>query len=64
MLVHRRLRQERVAERAAGTWIGIVVQALGFSVIWTMRRGAGALGAPATPLLNALAGPRRAGEQG
>jgi protein-S-isoprenylcysteine O-methyltransferase Ste14 len=39
MFAHRRLRAERVAERAPGTWLGIVVQAAGFSLVWTMRRG-------------------------
>jgi protein-S-isoprenylcysteine O-methyltransferase Ste14 len=55
MLVHRRLRQERVAERAAGTWVGIVIQALGFSAIWTLRRAAGTPAEPAASLLAALA---------
>ena len=40
MLVHRQLKSERLADRAPGTWLGIVVQALGFSAIWMMRRGA------------------------
>jgi protein-S-isoprenylcysteine O-methyltransferase Ste14 len=40
MLVHRRFRSERLAERAPGTWLGIIVQALGFSAIWTLRRAA------------------------
>jgi protein-S-isoprenylcysteine O-methyltransferase Ste14 len=39
MLVHRRLKSERLADRAPGTWLGIIVQALGFSAIWTLRRG-------------------------
>ena len=43
MLVHRRLRNEGVAERAPGTWFGIFVQAIGFSVIWMMHRGAESL---------------------
>jgi len=40
MLVHRRLKAERLADRAPGTWAGIIVQAFGFSAVWTLRRAA------------------------
>ena len=43
MLVHRRLKSERLADRAPGTWLGILVQALGFSAVWSFHRAAGAL---------------------
>jgi protein-S-isoprenylcysteine O-methyltransferase Ste14 len=43
MLVHRRLRNEKVAERALGSWTGIFIQAIGFSVIWMLRRAPGSL---------------------
>src|SRR5512132_1578435 len=55
MLIHRRLRRERVAERAPGTWLGIFVQAAGFSVVWTMHRGAESLPQGAIVLLTGLA---------
>lgn len=38
MFAHRRLRNERLADRAPGTWLGIMVQALGFSAVWMLRR--------------------------
>ena len=38
MLVYRRMKSERLTERAPGTWLGIGVQALGFSAIWALRR--------------------------
>jgi protein-S-isoprenylcysteine O-methyltransferase Ste14 len=44
MFAHRRLRQEGIADRAPGTWLGIFVQAMAFSVIWTMRRDPSMLG--------------------
>ncbi len=42
MLAHRRFKNERLAERAPGTWLGIFVQAFGFSAIWTLRRAVAA----------------------
>jgi protein-S-isoprenylcysteine O-methyltransferase Ste14 len=55
MLVQRRLKSERLADRAPGTWLGILVQALGFSAIWTMRRGGTALPTAGTAWLGGLA---------
>jgi protein-S-isoprenylcysteine O-methyltransferase Ste14 len=55
MLLHRRLRSERIAERAPGSWLGIAVQALGFSAVWMMRREAGSLPPAADLALSGLA---------
>lgn len=55
LLATRRLRGESTAERAPGTWLGIVVQALGFSAIWTLRQGAAPLQALAPRLVAAAA---------
>jgi protein-S-isoprenylcysteine O-methyltransferase Ste14 len=55
MLVHRRLRNEGVAERAPGTWLGIFIQAIGFSVIWMMHRGAESLPQTMAALMSCVA---------
>ena len=54
MLAHRRLKSERLADRAPGTWLGIFVQALGFSAIWTLRRAAAGTSQPGTAWLQLL----------
>ena len=38
MFLRRRLTNEQVSHRAPGTWLGIAIQAVGFSAIWTYQK--------------------------